>query len=143
MQYALSRGVHRGLPTQAAVCPPPVELVALLGWWIGQRSSTATGDDRRLVADLSMDGQVSKIGVELSPNGRQVATMGTDSNGIGVIRLRDLSSDSAHIVPGSQGASGFAFSPDDKSLVFLGEGGSFRRMAVAGRPPTASLRRIC
>ena len=111
--------------------------IALSGWWIGQRSSGARGDDRRLVADLSMEGKRAKIGVEVSPNGRLVGTVGLDSNGVSVIRLRDLSSDSAHIVPGSQGVSWFVFSPDNKSLIFLGEGGSFRRMAVEGGPSTA------
>ncbi len=111
--------------------------IALSGWWIGQRSSSARGDDRRLVADLSMEGKRDKIGVEVSPNGRLVGTVGLDSNGVSVIRLRDLSSDSAHIVPGSQGVSWFVFSPDNKSLIFLGEGGSFRRMAVEGGPSTA------
>ncbi len=111
--------------------------IALSGWWIGQRSSSARGDDRRLVADLSMEGKRAKIGVEVSPNGRLVGTVGLDSNGVSVIRLRDLSSDSAHIVPGSQGVSWFVFSPDNKSLIFLGEGGSFRRMAVEGGPSIA------
>ena len=111
--------------------------IALSGWWIGQRSSSVRGDDRRLVADLSMEGKRAKIGVEVSPNGRLVGTVGLDSNGVSVIRLRDLSSDSAHIVPGSQGVSWFVFSPDNKSLIFLGEGGSFRRMAVEGGPSTA------
>ncbi len=111
--------------------------IALSGWWLGQRSSSARGDDRRLVADLSMEGKRAKIGVEVSPNGRLVGIVGLDSNGVSVIRLRDLSSDSAHIVPGSQGVSWFVFSPDNKSLIFLGEGGSFRRMAVEGGPSTA------
>ncbi len=111
--------------------------VAFAGWWIGQRSSTASGNDRRLVADLSMGGKSRPgIGVTLSHDGRIVGIVAPDSTGVSVIRLRDLSSDSARVVPGSQGASAFAFSPDDKSLSFSGAGGTIRRMAVEGGPST-------
>ena len=111
--------------------------IAFAGWWIGQRSSTASGNDRRLVADLAMGGKSRPtIGVTISPNGRVVGIVGRDSTGVRVIRLRDLSSDSSRIVPGSQGADAFAFSPDGKSLVFSGAGGTIRRMAVEGGPST-------
>ncbi|WP_309670167.1 protein kinase [Gemmatimonas sp.] len=111
--------------------------VACAGWWIGQRSSTGSGSDGRLVADLAMGGKSRPIlGVTLSPDGRVVGIVGPDSTGVRVIRLRDLSSDSARIVPGSQGADAFAFAPDGKSLAFLGAGGTIRRISVEGGPST-------
>jgi serine/threonine protein kinase len=111
--------------------------VALTGWLIGQRSSDASESDRRLVADLFMGGKGRPaIGVTLSPNGRVVGIVGRDSTGVNVIRLRDLSSDSARIVPGSEGAGAFAFSPDGKSLAYFGATGTIRRMAVEGGPST-------
>ena len=111
--------------------------IALMGWWIGQRSSTAPGSDRRLVADLAMGGKSRPLlGVTLSPDGQVVGIVGPDSTGVRVIRLRDLSSDSARVVPGSQGAEAFAFSPDGKSLAFVGAAGTIRRMAVEGGPST-------
>ncbi len=115
---------------------------AFAGWRFGQQSSSADADDRRVVADLTMDANIRSvssvrgIGVEFSPNGRLVGSVGLDSNGISVVRLRDLSSDSSRIVDGSQGVSGFTFSPDSKSLAFLGEGGAFRRVPVEGGPST-------
>ena len=111
--------------------------VALAGWWFGQRSISAHSEDRLLVADLSMEGKApTGLGVSISPDGRLVGMLGVDSSGMSVIRLRDLSNDSARIAPGTQGVSGFAFSPDGESLVFLGVNGAFRRMAVAGGPST-------
>ncbi len=120
----------------AALLATVAAAIALSGWWLGQRSSGASGNDRILVADLTMNGRLGKIAVELSPNGRMVGIVGLDSNGVSVIRLRDLSSDSSHIVPGSEGVNGFAFSPDNKSLVFLGTSGAFRRMPVEGGAST-------
>ena len=111
--------------------------IALSSWWLGHRSSGGRGNGRRLVADLSMgrNGR-SSLGVSLSRDGQLVAIVGADSNGVAVVSLRDLSGDSAHFVPGSQGATGFALSPNAESLVFLGADGSFRRLAVAGGPST-------
>ena len=122
--------------TSALVASAAV-VIALMGWWLGQRSVNARGDSRRLVADLWMEGKgPSAIGVSISSNGRLVGILGVDSNGMAVIRLRALSSDSARIAPGTQGVNGFTFAPDGESLVFLGVNGSFRRMPVAGGPST-------
>ena len=120
--------------------------LALSGWWLGRPAPGAAGDGRRVVADLTMEennGGIGApfigapfIGATLSPDGRLVGVVGRDANGVSVIRLRKLSSDSSYIVPGSERVSGFAFSPDGESLVFLGEGGAFRRIAVEGGPST-------
>ena len=91
-----------GLPLAIAAAV----VAAVGGWWIGQRTAVRESTDGRVAVDLSIGPSKGlTLAMAISPNGKQVAVITSDSLGTPSIRMRGLSVDSMRTVAGSEGAS--------------------------------------
>jgi eukaryotic-like serine/threonine-protein kinase len=84
-------------------------------------------------------GQVFATGpglISMSPDGTQMA-FAVNQEPDTVLWIRDLSTLEARRVPGSDGAWHVAWSPDSRSIVFVGSGGNsgLKRLDLTGGPP--------
>jgi hypothetical protein len=70
----------------------------------------------------------------ISPDGRQVAFMGTDAQGASRVWLRTLDDLAAHPVPGTEGAWHPFWSPDSRELAFFTDG-RLKKVDVSGGAP--------
>jgi serine/threonine protein kinase len=70
---------------------------------------------------------------KLSPDGRYLAFIASDA-GANRLWIRPLDSLQAHVLPGTDGASGPFWSPDDNFIGFFAQG-KLKRIALAGGPP--------
>ena len=73
-------------------------------------------------------------GSAISPDGRTLAFAATNAKGETLIYLRPLDSLEARPLPGTDDGGRPFWSPDSKSLAFVG-GGKLKRIDVAGGPP--------
>ena len=80
----------------------------------------------RLVSTAERGGQV-----RISPDGRSLAFVAQDENGVTQVWVRPLDSRDARPVPGTEGASRPFWSPDSQSLAFF-SGGKLRRVSLEG-----------
>jgi Tol biopolymer transport system component len=71
---------------------------------------------------------------KLSPDGRTIAFLGTDTDGRTSIWLRPLSDLAPHVLPGTEGAARPFWSPDSRYLAFF-VGKQLKKVPVAGGPP--------
>ena len=73
----------------------------------------------------------------LSPNGRQLALIGTGADGQPRLWVRSVDTLEMRPLEGTEGAAGFLFwSPDSRYVVFLGQG-KLKKIEPAGGPPLA------
>jgi Tol biopolymer transport system component len=72
--------------------------------------------------------------VEVSPDGRMLAFLGTDPSGRSAIWVRDLSQHEARALPGTEGGKEPFWSPDSRSIAFF-DGGKVKRVELSGGPP--------
>ena len=70
----------------------------------------------------------------ISPDGRLLALVATDSNGTDRLWLRPLRTLVARPIEGSEGASGPFWAPDSRNLGFFAEG-KLKKVSTAGGPP--------
>lgn len=107
------------------------------GWWVRGKSTDTRDSGVRTALDATLgEGLGASFDVAISADGRQVASIVTDSTGTGVVRVRDLADDSARTVPGTEGARNVFFSPDGSSLLFTGQNSTMRRIASSGGATT-------
>lgn len=69
--------------------------------------------------------------IAISPDGRRIAYSATDKGGMPSLWVRDLDSDQARVVPGSEDGRQPFWSPDGRFLAFFAMG-SLRRVSVDG-----------
>src|SRR5262249_5102983 len=69
----------------------------------------------------------------ISPNGKLLAFLATDSAGTSRIWLRVLDALDAHPIPGTEGAARPFWSPDSRYLAFIAEG-RLKKVPVGGGP---------
>jgi Tol biopolymer transport system component len=70
----------------------------------------------------------------ISPDGRLLAMIATDTAGVASIWIRPLDALEAHLLPGTTGSGRPFWSPDSRYLAYFTEG-KLRKVAVAGGPP--------
>jgi len=70
----------------------------------------------------------------VSPDGSQIAYLGTDAQGQPGVWLRPLAALEARLLAGTTGASSIFWSPDSESIGFVA-GGKIQRIALAGGAP--------
>jgi len=70
----------------------------------------------------------------VSPDGSQIAYLGTDAQGQPGVWLRPLAALEARLIAGTTGASSLFWSPDGESIGFLADG-KLQRIAIAGGAP--------
>ena len=75
------------------------------------------------------------ISIALSPDGRSLAGNAVNDKGETALFVRDFDDLDSRIVPGSENAGSFFWSPDGRSLAFFA-GSQLKRVEVAGGPPT-------
>jgi hypothetical protein len=72
--------------------------------------------------------------LSLSPDGRRLAFMGTDSAGKAMIWVRALDAEAASPVPGTEGGTFPFWSPDSREIAFYGDS-KLKRVNLAGGSP--------
>ena len=108
-------------------------LTAVAGWWIGHRSGVRERTGDRVAVDLAIGPSKGlTLAMAISPNGKQVAVITSDSLGTPSIRIRDLSVDSMRTVAGSEGASTVDFTLNGEALLFVSPNGELRSVPTTG-----------
>ena len=112
-------------------------VMAVGGWWVGQRSTGDGAFRDRIAVDVPV-GMLHRVRMDLaiSPDGKKIAAIASDTLGVRSVRVRDLSVDSLQRVIGSEGALAVGFSPNGSSLVFMAGQGALRTVPVTGGPST-------
>ena len=81
----------------------------------------------------------ASIPLALSPDGRSLAGNAVNDKGDTALFVRDFDALESRIVPGSEGAGSFFWSPDGRSLAFFA-GSQLKRVDVAGGSAYGDLR---
>ena len=83
---------------------------------------------------VAADGRLLEVAELISPDGRTVAFLAT-REGRQMIWIRPLDSSTTRVLPGTEDAGRYAWSPDGRSLAFFQQG-QLKRVAITGGPPT-------
>jgi len=75
------------------------------------------------------------VSIALSPNGKQLALMGTDADGIVRIWLRALNSLNTRPLAGTEGVGSEMFWSPDSRFIAFDSGGELKKIDVSGGPP--------
>ena len=120
-----------GWRTKAGLIGAAVALVGLsiLGT-LGLHRSSGDRDPVRFLMGIP-PGQLSMGGPRVSPDGRMVAFVASDSSGESRIWLRPMGSLDSRPIPGTENAEPPFWSPDHKSVAFV-VNGKLHRVAIAG-----------
>jgi Tol biopolymer transport system component len=104
------------------------------GWRIRATALTApAARPVRMAFSLGVPA-VDRSQLDISPDGRRVIQVVSDSNGVDRIMLRDLGSTALTAIPGSEGAVDPVFSLDGEWISFNADG-KLRKVAARGGPP--------
>jgi serine/threonine-protein kinase len=87
----------------------------------------------RMAFSIGVPG-VDRSHIEISPDGRRVIQVVSDSNGVDRIVMRDLGSTNLVAIEGSEGATDPVFSPDGDWISFNSDG-KLRKVPTSGGPP--------
>ncbi len=128
---AVAAGLIAGLAIGAAVwgAPGPDPAVARTRFRLDPVALDAGGASTSMV--LPAGG--ARTALAWSPDGRTLAFVGVES-GVRRVFLRDVSSETARPLAGTEGAGALAFSIDGREVAFW-SAGALRRIAIAGGPP--------
>jgi Tol biopolymer transport system component len=115
-------------------------VTALAAWSVTQRPDTPAAPATPVAFTIPPpDGgqfflTVESTFVAVSPDGTSIAYVASVGSGRAALWLRPLSSTTARLVPGTEGASSAFWSPDGRALAFFA-GGSLKRVDLAGGAP--------
>ncbi|HLG57991.1 MAG TPA: protein kinase [Vicinamibacterales bacterium] len=119
----------------------PVSVIALfVGWLIYMRPAAEEGRLLRFTISTPEGWRPDltssvEIPIAVSPDGRFVAGRARTDAGEQALWVRALDTLDSRILPGTEEASAFFWSPDNRSLAFVSNG-KLRRIDVAGGPAT-------
>ena len=105
--------------------------LAAVGWAIGRRPAPPPVA-RFQVGPLP--GATDVYWPRLSPDGRYLLVLGTDSTGSAHPYLRPIDQIEAHVIPGPDNIARAYWSPDSREIAFVA-GGKLERLALAGGSP--------
>jgi serine/threonine-protein kinase len=129
-----AQGDTRWRHTAMAAAVAAVTFAALAAWgWTGRTGDASAG--RVELAFRMGTGNTARPHLTISPDGRRIIQAVLDSNGVYRLLIRDLGSTAVVAVPGSEGASEPAFSPDGDWILFFSEG-KIRKMPAGGGTST-------
>ena len=132
-----SRAASRSLTyrrVRMLVAPIAIIAAAAIGWMLRGALRPATSPRPvRMAFSLGVPG-VDRSHLDISPDGRRVIQVVSDSNGVDRILMRDLATTEPRIVAGGEGAIDPVFSLDGDWISF-NSGGRLRKVAAVGGPP--------
>ena len=133
---ARRRRVILGLPPVAAAVTvlALVAAAAAVLWGIGQRGSAGHGLVRFKIETPAATRLGTPAEAALSPDGRTIAFLATDSLQTTHLYLRSLASREARVIPGTEDGALPFWSPDGRSLGFFSSG-KLRKVALDGSAP--------
>jgi len=155
-RIVLGRALHEPASTPAAAATPgagangrravligaaiAVGIIGVLGVSLVRLASVAHGPAWRLSVLAPDDVDVSPEVPDLviSPDGTKIVFVGSDTSGTAHLWLRPLASESARMLPGTDGARIPFWSPDSREIAFFSQG-SLKRIAIDGEDAV----RIC
>ena len=123
------------LPRRALLIAGPMIVLGAgaIGWMLhGALRKSPPLAPVRMAFTLGVPG-VDRSSLEISPDGRRVMQVVSDSNGVDRIRVRDLGSMEIAAVSGSEGAQDPVFSLDGEWISFNASG-TLRKVPVRGGP---------
>src|SRR5262249_1403398 len=113
----VARLSHRALRVWLSGAAAVIVAASLVGWYLARRRETPTHDVLRV--SLSSPGTLTpQLSATVSPNGKQVAFVATDSAGRAMLWVRALDQLDARALPGTQRAAHPFWSPDGRSVGF-------------------------
>ncbi len=108
--------------------------VAVLLWTLARRAPGGPADGPIAFTFRPSLNQSQRIGIAISPDGRQILIPAPDSNGVEGLLVRDLASPGVAWIPGAARASEASFSPDGRWVVYDADSKLYK-VPVAGGPP--------
>jgi serine/threonine protein kinase/Tol biopolymer transport system component len=73
--------------------------------------------------------------IVIAPDGRNIALVARSANGTDAIWIQPLNALTAHVLPGTEGASSVFWAPDSRTLGFFADN-KLKKVDTAGAPPT-------
>ena len=129
---------RRGLRASLVVAAVLGAALASAAWWLW---SPRTAPTAAAVLDLPpTPGEALSLGpadVSISPDGRELAYVASDSSDVKHLLVRALDSHTAHVVPESENADHPFWSPDGRWIGYFtnGEGACLKKVPAAGGTP--------
>ena len=109
-------------------------VAGIAGWMLhGAVRRTPTPGPVRIAFTLGVPA-VDRSFLEISPDGRRIIQVVSDSNGVDRIMMRDLASTALVAIPGSEGAVDPVFSQDGEWISFNADG-KLKKVPSRGGPP--------
>jgi eukaryotic-like serine/threonine-protein kinase len=124
---------HSGRRSLLVGAPLLMLLAAAAGWQLNSATRQAvSGAPVRMAFSLAVPG-VDRSHLEISPDGRRIIQVVSDSNGVDRVVMRELGSTELVAIAGSEGAVDPVFSLDGDWISFNAEG-KLRKVPVRGGP---------
>ncbi len=111
--------------------------VAVAAWALAGRDANAAAE-RVEFAYRPIGSQSEWPNLTISDDGRIIAQVVRDSNGVSRVEIRRLGSTQAVMVPGTEGAAPPQFTSDNSQILFVSQR-KLKRVAVEGGPPSVVL----
>jgi Tol biopolymer transport system component len=107
---------------------------ALFLWGLAGRSSTNLDDGVTVFTFRPVGGLSIRPSIAISPDGRRVAVVSLDSNGVSRLAVREFGSLTTVPIAGTEGAEDVAFSRDGAWIAFTGDS-KLRKVPASGGTP--------
>jgi len=129
---ASAAGPWRGVAVAATVVA--IVGVSVAAWALAQRG-TGAGERVEFAYQPVLESH-DRPYIAITDDGRRIAQVRVDSNGVPLIAIRDVGSTQMRILPGTSGAQEPSFSPDGSWILYQASGRLWRVPADGG-PPAA------